>query len=180
MKKIVAFGASSSRNSINRQFVSFAASQLKDVEVELLDLNDFEMPIYSIDREKENGIPKLAEEFKKHLASGDAIMISFAEHNGSYSTAFKNIYDWMSRIEKNVWLDKPMFALSTSPGGRGGANVMSTVSGYFPHAGANIISKFSLPRFTANFSPEEGILDGELRDSFEKELNNFQTFLDQM
>ena len=49
MKKIVAFGASSSKKSINKDFATFVASQVKDVDVLVLDLNDFEMPIYSID-----------------------------------------------------------------------------------------------------------------------------------
>ncbi|MEO0877483.1 MAG: NAD(P)H-dependent oxidoreductase, partial [Bacteroidota bacterium] len=65
-KKILAFGASNSRNSINKQLASYAAGQLTDATITLLDLNDFEMPIYSIDREKESGIPQLAEQFKQH------------------------------------------------------------------------------------------------------------------
>ena len=64
MKKIVAFGASSSKKSINKDFATFVASQVKDVDVLVLDLNDFEMPIYSIDYENDNGIPKKAFNFK--------------------------------------------------------------------------------------------------------------------
>ena len=94
MKKILAFGASNSRNSINKQLVTYAAGQLTDVEVLLLDLNDFEMPIYSIDREKESGIPELAQQFKQHILDADGILISFAEHNGAYTAAFKNVMDW--------------------------------------------------------------------------------------
>tara|TARA_B110000459_G_scaffold49667_1_gene55508 strand:- start:1529 stop:1678 length:150 start_codon:yes stop_codon:yes gene_type:complete len=49
MKKIVAFGASSSVNSINKQFASFVANKISNSELIILDLNDFEMPIYSED-----------------------------------------------------------------------------------------------------------------------------------
>ena len=45
MKKIIAFGASSSKASINKQVAAYAANQLKNAMVEVLDLNDFEMPI---------------------------------------------------------------------------------------------------------------------------------------
>ena len=48
MKKIVAFGASSSKKSINKQFASYAASLISDADSIIIDLNDFEMPIYSI------------------------------------------------------------------------------------------------------------------------------------
>ena len=56
MKKIIAFGASSSKNSINKIFASHAASLVDGSESIILDLNDFEMPIFSVDRQDEFGI----------------------------------------------------------------------------------------------------------------------------
>ncbi len=56
------------------------------------------MPPYSTDREKE-GIPEKAHAFKAALNRADGIIISFAEHNGAYTTAFKNVFDWISRLE---------------------------------------------------------------------------------
>ncbi|MEO0474302.1 MAG: NAD(P)H-dependent oxidoreductase, partial [Bacteroidota bacterium] len=60
MNNILVFGASNSRHSINRQFASYTAAQLENVKIHLIDLNDFEMPIYGIDREKADGIPEKA------------------------------------------------------------------------------------------------------------------------
>ena len=48
-RNVIAFAASSSINSINKQLVTYAASLLKDAQVEILDLNDFEMPLFSVD-----------------------------------------------------------------------------------------------------------------------------------
>ena len=95
---------------------------MKNVQIDSIDLNDFEMPIFSIDKEKNTGIPNQAHTFKEKIRNAEGIIISFAEHNGSYSVAFKNIFDWASRIEKSMWLNKPMFLLATSPGGRGGSS----------------------------------------------------------
>ena len=100
-KKILAFGASSSRSSMNKELANYAAQQVQNVDITLLDLNDFEMPIYSIDREQGSGIPELAHAFKSHIAEADGIIISFAEHNGVYTAAFKNIFDWISRVDKD-------------------------------------------------------------------------------
>ena len=55
---ILAFAASNHSNSINRKLVEhaarvFKADVLPDAVIETLDLNDFEMPIYSQAREKE-------------------------------------------------------------------------------------------------------------------------------
>ena len=118
---ILAFAASNSSQSINKQLVTHAAQVLTDeiapdTTVEIIDLNDFEMPIYSFDREAANGIPDLARQFRALIANADALMISFAEHNGSYSAAFKNIFDWASRLEGKVWSEKPIFLMATSPG----------------------------------------------------------------
>ena len=178
MKKIVAFGASTSSTSINQQLADYASKQLRDVHVSLLDLNDFAMPIFDVDREKNFGIPQKAHDFKKHLQESDGLLISFAEHNGSYSTAFKNIMDWASRIEKSLWLNKFMFLLATSPGGRGGQSVLGTVINDYPHQGGNVVASFSLPSFGNNFSAEDGITDTELKTAFDKELALFQKALD--
>ena len=95
---ILAFGASSSSTSINQQLAVFTANQIEGADIKILDLNDFEMPIFSMDKENANGIPALAKQFKQHIAAADGIIISFAEHNGSYAAAFKNILDWISRL----------------------------------------------------------------------------------
>ena len=135
MNTIIAFGASNSSTSINQQLAGWASGQLANTDVELLDLNDFEMPIYSIDREKESGIPEKARHFKTLVNESDGIIISFAEHNGSYSAAFKNILDWMSRLGRPIWSDKPMLLMGTSPGGRGAKGVLTTAENTFPPSG---------------------------------------------
>jgi NAD(P)H-dependent FMN reductase len=101
------------------------------------------------------------------------MIISFAEHNGNYSVAFKNVQDWASRLKKKMWGGIPMFLLSTSPGGRGGANVMGVALQFMPRMGAEVAAHFSLPSFKDNFSAE-GIADQELRLEFEKQLSLFE------
>ena len=67
MKKIIAFGASSSKTSINKQLATYVANQFKNTAIEILDLNDFELPLFSVDRESETGIPKLAHDFYEKI-----------------------------------------------------------------------------------------------------------------
>ncbi len=175
MKKILAFGASNSKTSINRQLAQWAASQVVDAEPIFLHLNDFEMPIYSIDREKEQGFPQLAKDFVELINKADGILISFAEYNGSFTSAFKNIYDWISRIEKPVWKNKPMMILATSPGERGGVRILSHVQQLFPSTGAQLAGIFSLPSFASNF--DGGITDERLLAEFQEQLELFQQAL---
>ena len=174
MNKIIAFGGSSSKNSINKKLATYAASLVEDVHVTILDLDDFELPIYSIDRENEKGIPKDAQRFLELIKASDGIVVSLAEHNGAYTTAFKNIFDWMSRIESNLWSDKPMLLMATSPGGRGGQSVLEIAQGKFPRMGAKISSVFSLPSFHKNFS-EGKIIDDELNKQLLLAVSEFST-----
>lgn len=177
MKKLLTLGASSSRSSINKQLANWAANQVNGATINLIDLNDYEMPIFSVDKEKENGHPEAAERFKQAIREADGIIISFAEHNGSYSSAFKNVLDWTSRIERSMWLDKPMFLMATSPGGRGGATVLGSATGYFPHMKANVAASFSLPSFYDNFSAEAGITNAEHLATFKEQLAQFENAL---
>ncbi len=159
--KLLAFAATSSRNSINKRLVSYAASLLQQAETEILDLNDFELPLFSVDREAELGHPQLAVDFLDKIKGADALMVSFAEHNGSYSAAFKSLFDWVSRIDTKVWQGKPMVLLSTSPGGRGGAGVLGTALNSAPHFGGEVRASLSIPSFNANFDSEMGELTND-------------------
>lgn len=174
MKKIIAFGASSSKNSINKQLATFAANQFQNASVEILDLNDFEMPIFSVDKEKENGIHPLAQEFYNKLGSADLILISFAEHNGNYSTAFKNILDWTSRINAKTFQEKPMLLLATSPGARGGSSVLEIANKRFPFQGGIVKGSFSLPSFYENFDVVNGIIHPEYKNQLLEIVNSIE------
>lgn len=145
--KILAFGASSSRQSINKALAGYTANLVEGAEVTLLDLNDFEMPFFSEDIEKESGVPTQAQAFVDAIAQADVIVASFAEHNGSYSAAYKNIFDWASRIEKAVYQDKPIAVLSTSPGPGGASSVLAQAVNSMPFFKGNVVGSLSVPNF---------------------------------
>lgn len=149
--KILAFAASNSTQSINRQLLSFAGTLIEDADIEWLDINDYEMPLYSSDREAASGIPNEARRFYQKIGAADALLISFAEHNGSYTAAYKNLYDWTSRIDMKVYQDKPTVMLSTSPGAGGAANVLAAATTSAPFFGANLRASMSVPSFFENF-----------------------------
>ncbi|XCF07593.1 NAD(P)H-dependent oxidoreductase [Tamlana crocina] len=177
MKKIIAFAGSNSKNSINKQLVTYASGLLDDATVEVLDLNDFELPVFGIDLENEKGIPENAHQFLNQIKSSQGIMLSLAEHNGAYSTAFKNIFDWMSRIESKTFFGKPMLLMAASPGGRGGASVLSVAKNRFPYHNAEITGVFSLPNFKENFSDGK-LINKELDSELKKAVSEFEKHLE--
>ena len=145
--KILAFGASSSRQSINKALAGYTANLVDGADVTLLDLNDFEMPLFSEDIEKASGVPAQAHAFVNAIAQADAIVASFAEHNGSYSAAYKNIFDWASRVEKAVYQNKPVIVLSTSPGPGGASSVLAQTVNSMPYFKGNVVGSLSVPNF---------------------------------
>lgn len=176
MKKIIALAGSNSSTSINEQLATYASSLVDNVKVKVLDLNDFEMPIYSSDRENESGHPNEAVAFVDEIRGADGIIISLAEYNGAYSGAFKNIFDWASRVEQKTFLGKPMLLMASSPGGRGGASVLEMASERFPRHDANVVGKFSLPFFYDNFKDGK-IINEDLNNDLLEEVNQFQESL---
>lgn len=176
MKNILVFAGSNSSDSINKQLAVYAASLVSDTKSNILDLNDFNLPIYSKDLESEKGIPDNAKRFFDHIKQSDGIIVSLAEYNGAYTSVFKNLFDWISRLEQKTFLGKPMLLMATSPGGRGGATVLAMAHSRFPYHDAKIAAEFSLPLFHDKFS-EGKITDSEFNEKlieavelFKKEL----------
>lgn len=163
--KIVAFAGSPSKKSINKKLAAYAAGLFENAQVEVLDLNDYEMPLFSVDKEAEIGQHPLAKDFLEKIAAADILVVSLAENNGNYSAAFKNTVDWCSRINPKIFQDKPMLLMATSPGARGGASVLEIAKNNFPRFTADIKAVFSLPSFNDNFDVENGRISNE-------ELNN--------
>lgn len=177
--KILAFAASNSKKSINKQLVTYAASRLENSTSKIIDINDFAMPIYSEDLESAHGIPQEAKQFLEEIANVDALIISLAEHNGNYTVAFKNLLDWCSRVDRNIFQDKAILLLATSPGPGGASNVLNIASNSMPHFGGNIVAGFSLPSFHKNFDVHgKTITQAELDKELEEKLHNLAQTID--
>ncbi len=153
---IVAFGASTSSTSINKTLATYAAKLVEGAKVNVLDLNDYQVPLFSEDKEKEIGQAEGAIAFLRDLEQADAIVVSFAEHNGSYTAAYKNLFDWSTRIERNVFQNKPVVYLSTSPGPGGAKSVLAAATGSAQFFGADVKASLSIPNFYENFDVETG------------------------
>lgn len=153
--KLLAFAASNSSKSINKQLVTYAASLVNNAAVEILDINDYEMPLFSEDKEAILGQPEQAKAFFAKLGQADAIIISFAEHNGTYTAAYKNLFDWTSRIDMKVFQNKPMVLLASSPGPGGASSVLNAAQASAGFFAADVKATLSVPSFFDNFDVEK-------------------------
>lgn len=170
--KIVALAASNSSGSINKKLATYTANLADNATVEVLDINDFEMPIFSEDREKVIGHHELAIAFFNKLSESDAIVISYAEHNGSYSAAYKNLFDWTTRYNRELFQNKPMILLATSPGPGGAGNVLKAATDSAPFFAGNVVASISVPSFYDNFDAQTGeITNSEIKSTLQNSVN---------
>lgn len=174
MKKILVFAGSNSSRSINHSLVSFAAAQVVGHEVKIIKLTDYPLPLFSEDLERERGYSVELRLLKNEIAEADALIISVNEHNRMVSAFFKNVLDWLSRLELKFLENKKVLLMSTSDGKRGGAAALEYAKLAVDRFGGEVVESFAFPSFSQNFSTEtQTITDETLFIGFVDLLQNF-------
>ena len=121
---------STRQQSFNRKLAHATAAIARDAgaSVTVLELSDFDIPLYNADLEAE-GTPADVVRLKQALFDHPAWIICSPEYNGSYTALLKNTIDWASSPVQGHpdWQDgtrsfrgKVVGMLSASPGGLGG------------------------------------------------------------
>jgi len=156
MTKIIAFSGSNHSKSINQLLVKHAASIIENHEVEVLDLRDYESPMFSLDLEAAEGQPAILKQLEATISESTTLLIAVPEYNGFMPSFFKNTIDWLSRINREFLKDKKIILLSTSPGKYGGKQSLEHTASIIPRFGGEVIGSYSLGSFYENVNLENG------------------------
>ena len=170
---ILAFAGSNSSNSINYKLVKHTTELIDTHEIQLLNLANFPFPMYSEDYEKQKGFSNSLMELRDDIRNSDGLIISVNEHNSNPSSYFKNLIDWLSRLERNFLAEKKVLLMSASPGGRGAIGALGIIENLLPRFGAEVVTTFSLPSFHSNFDLSEGITNPELAAKHKAAIEEF-------
>lgn len=173
MATILAFAGSNSSTSINFKLVKHTVSLVNEHKTRTLDMVRYPFPMYSEDYEKANGFSNSLVELKNDIAAIDALIIAVNEHNSNPSAYFKNVLDWLSRVDTKFLSGKHIFLMGTSPGGRGAIGAIAVAEKLLPRLGAASVITFSLPSFSSNFDLEKGIIDDDLAKAHQEKLEQF-------
>ena len=163
MDYILAFAGSNSSVSINYKLVKFTSSLIKGHDV----------PMYSQDEEKENGYSNSLVEFKNEIMNAKALIISVNEHNSYPSAYFKNVIDWLSRLDAKFLVDKKILLMATSNGGRGAIGSLEVAEKMLTRFKGVIVETFSLPKYGENFDEKEGIINSDLAKIHAEKVASF-------
>jgi NAD(P)H-dependent FMN reductase len=111
-------------------------------QVELINLVDLDLPLYSTKEEERNGVPEVAKELAEKILDLKAFIVVAPEYNGVMPPVLNNAMAWTSRATDS-WRDafnEKIVAVATHSGG-GGAKGLQAMRMMFQHLGANIIAR---------------------------------------
>ena len=127
-------------------------------EVELINLVDLRLPLYSTVEEEENGIPETVLDLATKILELKAFIIVAPEYNGVMPPVLNNAMAWTSRATKD-WRDafnEKIVGLATHSGG-GGAKGLQAMRIQFQHLGANILAREILTTYEKPLNEETAI-----------------------
>lgn len=175
--KVLALSGSNSSASINQELIKYVASLL-DAPCDIISLRDYNIPMYSVDEENLREFSVDLESLDKTFKNYDGYIISIPEHNGNFPAFFKNIVDWLTRIERGFFREKPVLLLNASPGFNGGKSVLKIAENSFPFFAGNVIGTFRLPDFGSFFNQGKIEIDNvDLMSELQEVLGKFESSL---
>lgn len=148
-------------SSNNNQKLGLKLQELvlsRNYEVELINLVDLRLPLYSTIEEQENGIPESALDLATKILALNAFIIVAPEYNGVMPPVLNNAMAWTSRATKD-WRDafnEKIVGLATHSGG-GGAKGLQAMRIMFQHLGANILAREILTTYEKQLNEESAI-----------------------
>jgi chromate reductase, NAD(P)H dehydrogenase (quinone) len=174
--KVLVFGASLSKTSLNDRLATLAAQVLarNDCIVDRAHMADFDCPSYDFDVEKEGRFPGGAQRLKERLLDADAFVIASPEYNASMPGVLKNVIDWTSRLRPQPWIRRQGLLMSASPSMGGGNRGLWALRVPLEHLGARVYpDMFSLAQAHEAFDAQGTLASAELQARFESTLKCF-------
>lgn len=123
--------------SINKQLESALISRAKThgAEAEVVDLGDYEMPIYHGELEAPASVKAIVEKLEGY----DGIVIVTPEYNGSLPALLKNMVDWTSTVS-TAWIKGQTFGIAAcTPGPMSGIMCLRELAFLLMRLGGNVV-----------------------------------------
>jgi NAD(P)H-dependent FMN reductase len=123
----------------------------KSASVDLLDLNEYQFPVFNERLRLQKDPSASALEFAKKIRDADGIIIVVPEYNGGYPASLKNIID----VLYDEWYRKPLAITTVSGGPFGGSQVLESLLFTFWKMKAWVVpSMFPVPLVEHTFNEE--------------------------
>jgi NAD(P)H-dependent FMN reductase len=175
--RVLAFSGSTRQDSLNHKLACNAATIAGQLgaKVTVIQLRDYDLPLYDGDLEKQHGLPEHARELRALMDDHHAVVIACPEYNGSLTGALKNTIDWLSRDENakpSLGVFKRRFALmSASPGPGGGTRAVAHLKAVLQSLGGQVVDPvLCVPSAYDAFAADNTLSNAALRRTLHSEM----------
>jgi NAD(P)H-dependent FMN reductase len=173
--RILAFAGSARRDSFNKKLVAIAAAGARSAgaDATVIDLAEYELPLFNQDLEAEKGLPANAVGLKKLFADHHGLLIACPEYNSSITPLLKNTIDWVSRQAPGeaslaAYKGKLAALMSASPGALGGLRGLVTVRSILGNIGVVVLpEQIAVPTAHQAIGPDGRLKDEKMQASIE-------------
>jgi len=179
--RVLIFAGSLRKDSLNKKFARVSRqflTTIPGVEVEFVDLKDYNIPVYDGDIEATMGVPAEIIKLGQQITNADAMVISTPEYNGSMPGILKNVVDWISRLKPVPFRGKHLFLTAASPGALGGVRSLWATRMPFENLGTHVYPEMmGLPKAHEQLTSEEKLADLKLQATLENHLTQYVEYV---
>lgn len=169
--RVLVFAGSARKAALSKRVARAAHIALKEAGAAptLIDLADYEAPLYHGDREAEQGVPAEIARLLALIAEHDALLVATPEYNGSMPPLLVNTFDWLSRIFAapgspsglDILAQKPVAIVGSSPGALGGLRSLFHLRDLLGNLGMIVMPKQLAVGRANEAVSEQGVLADE-------------------
>jgi chromate reductase len=180
MPKILAFAGSFREKSYNKRVLAIATegARKRGAIVDVVDLRDYEMPVFCPDEIEQNGFHPTALKFQELLSQYHGLLIATPEYNASVPGGMKNIFDWVSRKSEKfgvteVFQGKFAAMITASPGSFGGIRCLAHLRQVLSIMGVTVLpSEIAVTFVAGKFDGDSHEINDEKTKSLLEGLGN--------
>ncbi len=182
MAHLLFLAGSIRKESYNRKLAKYAYEYAKELgaDAKLIELKDYDMPLYNGDLEEEKGVPENAKKLKKEFADCCGFFIANPEYNSSITPLLKNTLDWISRkSEKDeanliAYTGKVAAMAAASPGALGGLRSLLVLRMMLSNIGVHVMpDQVAVPAAHNVFDEKGDIKDEKYAKMVKNLVKNF-------
>ena len=181
MPDIVSICGSLRKGSYNRMVMT-ALAGLAPAGMSIKEAPPFtEFPLYNADIQNSTGFPAAVSTLADAIRAADGVIFCTPEYNFSVPGGLKNAIDWVSRLQNQPFVGKPVAIQSASPGPLGGARVQYELRKAMVFLDALTLNKPEI--FVGNCASKFDERTGELKDDttrnfIRQQLEAFARFIE--
>ncbi|MGI9586174.1 MAG: NADPH-dependent FMN reductase [Acidimicrobiia bacterium] len=165
--KIVILAGSVRAGSLNAALADRVAEAARDqrFSVHLLDLADYQMPMYNGDDEATHGQPDGAVRLHDVVVTADILLIASPEFNGGPTPLLKNALDWVSRVSKRPLSGRRIGLMSAAPGRGSGSYGLMTTRRILEHMHADVAeSELAIGHARTRLHEDDFDIDNDIKE----------------